>query len=159
MKAKWFWMMCMIVMASLVTIGCGDDDDETGSGSGNAPEGAITINLTKDNSYADFGAGYGGIQWRAPNNFDTGGTSVNFVDVGNKSGLGSISINKLPENGWTGEIACEEGHGYMVRCPMGEGEYNYTGVYVVDILTNTSKGIIGAKIQYCNFTPGKGWNQ
>lgn len=155
MKTKWFWMMCMIVMTSLVTVSCGDDDDE--SGAGNAPEGTITVNLTKSPSHiVDFGGNFGGMMWLSSNNFYT---NNEVLSLGEKNGLGSININKIPESGWTDETACKPGYAYIVRRGGADGVYYYTGIYLVRNIISTSGGIMGVEIQYCNFTPGKGWNQ
>ncbi len=160
MKMKWFWMVCMIVMTSLVAVSCGDDDDEGGeSGAGNTPEGTVTVNLEKGGSSIKFKGNYGTLSWEAPNNFY--GPAIS---VGKKNGLNNIDINNIPENGWDSyRVACEPGHAYIVRSfnfgANNEYLYYYAGVYVIKNLTNTKGEIIGAKVQYCNFTPGKGWNQ
>lgn len=155
MKTKWFWMMCMIIMASLVTVSCGDDDDE--GGTGNAPKGTITVNLTKNpNHIVDFGGNYGSVNWiSSSNNFFA---SSEILSLGEKNGLGSINTDKIPESGWTKETACKPGYAYIVRCG-GSGVYYYTGIYLVRNIISTSGGIMGVEIQYCNFTPDKGWNQ
>lgn len=167
MKMKWFWMMCMIVMTSLVTVSCGDDDDE--GGSGNAPEGAITVNLTSNSggAYANFGGGgyYGELKWESStNNFVThpffSNYAMEIVSLGGKNGLGNINTNAIPESGWAYTIACKAGHAYMTRAKERDGDNAYyTGIYVVRNISSTSGGIMGVEIQYCTFIPGKGWNQ
>lgn len=162
MKIKWFWMMCMIVMTSLVTVSCGDDDDE--GGSGNAPEGTITVNLTSNSGSAaiDFKGSYGGIIWDSATNNLENRYSGGIASLGEKNGLGSIDTNKITESGWANKVACKPGYAYIIKYIYnynGVQEERYTGIYVVRNITSTSGGIMGVEIQYCTFVPGKGWNQ
>lgn len=172
MKTKWFWMMCMIVMTSLVTVSCGDDDDE--GGAGNAPEGTITVNLTSSSLplKAVDGKQYGSLRWlHDTNNLLNDAWNIHIsqelynseiVSLGERNGLGAINTNNAPKSGWTLMVACKPGCAYITRCPNdnnGELDYCYTGIYVVRNMTDTSGGIAGIEVQYCTFTLGKGWNK
>ena len=80
-----------------------------------------------------------------------GYASGDIVDMGKKT---LSKINTLPSIGWTEETAVLSKHGYIVR---GKGpddsDYKYIKVYVKDFITNTYGGIIGAEVQYCEWTP------
>ena len=67
------------------------------------------------------------------------------VNVGKVKGI--ADIKKIPETGWWDELAVVPGEGYIYK-----GEYSsltkYARIYVVDYITSTSGGIIGATIKY-----------
>lgn len=81
------------------------------------------------------------------------------VDMGKKR---LSQITSLPTSGWTQETAVIVGHGYVFRARRGDYEigvgwkytpYNYIKVYVKNFIASTSGGIIGAEVQYCEWTP------
>ena len=76
------------------------------------------------------------------------------VCIGKVAGLGNI--RERPEVGWADEAALLPGYGYILRTssqydqdkkPTLDG-YNYCRVYVVDYLTSTGGGVIGATVKY-----------
>ena len=80
-----------------------------------------------------------------------GYASGDIVDMGKKT---LSKINALPSAGWTQETAVLPKHGYIVRGKgPDESNYKYIKLYVKDFITNTYGGIIGAEVQYCEWTP------
>lgn len=75
------------------------------------------------------------------------GEGCAIVDIGKKKLSQKIS---LPTKGWVGEVAAIPGHGYVVRH---DSSGRYARVYVKDYMYSTSGGIIGAEVQYCEWTP------
>lgn len=152
MKVKWFLNLLIMLLMVLSMVGCGSDDENGESGESNFPEGTVTVNL--NNEFVNC------IRWESPNDLK-GYINTSIVSLGKKRGLNDIDINNIPENGWSQKIACGPGCAYIVRLYSEYGTISsfYSGVYVIENLQNTNGSIVGAKIQYCKFTPGKGWNQ
>ena len=151
----------MLLVMALSMVSCGGNDEKAAADNeeNNLPEGTVTVNLT-NNEYVNTGTG-GLIKWVSPNDMESYSHAIDIVSLGKKAGLGSIDINSIPENGWARKIACKPGYAYIIRyvVPIEQSYLTYSGVYVVKNLQNTAGGIMGAEIQYCKFTPGKGWNQ
>lgn len=80
------------------------------------------------------------------------GVGGEIANVGNVNGLGEVT-NK-PSSGWTNICAVEVGQGYVVRFKHSKNyvtanlPYYYARLYVVGLLTNTTGGVIGAKVKY-----------
>lgn len=156
---------------------------------GGDPVGTMTVNLRNSDQYGTIvlethesdGTGYNTYNgllflWLKQTNnlhpyvFNNGGsgegikasTSEAIVSLGAVHGLGSISTEKEPAAGWTFESAAVVGNGYILRYTIkweGYEAKHYFGVYVEDTIVGTDGGILGYKVKYCPFTPGKGWNQ
>ena len=62
------------------------------------------------------------------------------VSVGAVAGLGDVY--NAPEHGWTSRTMAVPGCGYLVKASA------YARIYVVDYITSTGGGIIGAIIKY-----------
>jgi hypothetical protein len=163
-----------LILFSLIFIysGCQKDDNLKPVPD---PAGTITSNISANTSIA-FGNEHiiWSLWWTSPNNFATAsnywvGTSfwyfyrVSTCDLGKMNGLGNI--DKIPTNGFTNpeswvssSVACEKGHGYVIKAErlyedqglpqLPTGEVFYVRLYVVESLTSTSGGIMGAKIKY-----------
>ena len=89
-------------------------------------------------------------------------STAEIVSLGSVHGLGSISTEKVPAAGWSSKSAAIVGNGYILRYTMKWNDFEanfYYGVYVEDTIVGTDGGILGYKVKYCPFTPGKGWNQ
>ena len=165
MNIKKFWMMLAIALVSLCTVSCdGDDDDKGGSIentiSANDPEVTIVINLENndDDICIDEEWPYMYVGMTPQNNIDTWYHSAQIVSVGKVNGLSAIK--KVPESGWTERCAATPGSGYVIRqnkrhptdFSRTEG-YKYCRVYLVDFITSTSGGIMGATIKYQLWNP------
>lgn len=165
MKIKNYWMMLAIVLVSLCTISCGGDDDEEGGSvenpiSSNDPEGTIVINLVNndDDICIDDEWPYMYVGMTPQNNIDTWYYSGEIVSVGKVKGL--FAITKIPESGWAERCAATPGNGYIIRqrkVDSNDGRqtdgYKYCRVYLVDFITSTSGGIMGATIKYQLWNP------
>ena len=166
--------MAAFLLAAVLPISfasCGDDDDDNGGG-GNIvdPGGTVIVNIRNANNgeynfpetYATLSGIYthtedgndGSDQLKidgADNLYLEGGK---IVCVGKVSGLGAIKT--IPQNGWTDKAVVMPGYGYVVkgRETLWAGGKShpctphYARIYVVDYMTNTSGGVIGATIQY-----------
>ena len=87
------------------------------------------------------------------NNFYVDGSfcDCDIVCVGNVGGLGRIK--KIPESGWTEQVAVQPGQGYIIRSKNPSGSVysqwcKYARVYVEDWIEGTSGEILGATIRY-----------
>lgn len=76
-------------------------------------------------------------------NFRGSGSNVMFSSVGAVNGLGNVSY--IPSNGWTNKIKVTPGEGYVAYDSYRDKYYR---IYVVDYITSTLGGIIGADIKY-----------
>lgn len=178
--------MIMVVFVGMSFTSCGDEDDElekTENLSAQDPAGTVVVNLQNDDNaiyihtgeytYTYVGGGVMDGQtgttsssfdlgMNSSNNFYVNGTEI--ISIGLVNGLGSV--NKIPETGWSSQVAVVPGTGYIVRCRVAtkyeyEGvrysgpyynprydSYCYSRIYVVDYMTNTGGGIMGATIKY-----------
>lgn len=144
--------MMMVSVLSVSIVSCGGDDSDGPSGGGGGavnpsgstadPAGTVVLNMSngsKDNWY-DIGLGRK-IHIDEANNFEGYYTDVEFVSLGEVSGLSKIT--SIPTTGWSKSAAVIPGHGYVARC-----NGNYARIYVVDYTVATSGGIMGATIKY-----------
>jgi len=160
-------LLCAMLLGM---VSCDKDDDGAAGGNGGAavpdPEGTVTVQVRNANNGGTqvFPDGFG---WNIGDSFKRWAFVIDKSDnlccdqnaggvicVGEVAGLGNIRVR--PEVGWAGEAAVLPGYGYILRTrsqddqdgnPTPDG-YNYCRVYVVDYLTSTSGGIIGATIKY-----------
>jgi hypothetical protein len=84
---------------------------------------------------------------------------VKFCDMGTKK---LSAIKTVPTSGWARKVAVTPNHSYVVRneysewnsdLQRNEQKVAYLKLYVVDYITSTSGGIIGAEVQYCEWNP------
>jgi hypothetical protein len=150
-----------------LAVGCEDKDDPNDPDNAVPdPTGTITVNITeitREEEGIIIGL-FGGIAWYPPNNFLLGCNdynengnwqhyNVSICNLGSMSGLGNIT--KIPASGFTVpselnlSVACEEGHGYVVKFEKEDGSSpEYVRLYVVESIVSTSGGIMGAKVKY-----------
>jgi hypothetical protein len=162
------WAKALMTVLMLGMIACGKDKDDPTDPNNSVPdpEGTITANIAVGTqisiiyktSYWTYG---GDIGWTGPDNFHLyGGSyrSMSICDLGTMRGLGNITA--IPSTGFStpstnnASIACEPGHGYVVKVE----QYNYSGgdmifsmyarLYVVESIVSTTGGIMGAKVKY-----------
>ena len=157
-------MVLAIALTGLCTVSCGgdDDDDENENESSitaNDPEGTIIANLT--NTFYEHGwYWYEGINnmnggkytylgMNSSNNLEaqnSGGGDAKIVSLGKVKNLSSIK--KIPESGWTHQVAAVPGYGYVYRSSTWEGDVYYARIYAVDYMISTTGGIMGITIKY-----------
>lgn len=153
-------LLCAVLLGM---VSCDKDDDgATGGNGGKAvpdPEGTVMVQMRNANNGQTEVSPDGFIMWdnlsykqnyfwidKADNLICNWGGTV--ICVGKVAGLGNI--RERPEVGWADQAAVLPGYGYILRssdknAPDG---YNYCRVYVVDYLTSTGGGVIGATVKY-----------
>jgi len=72
--------------------------------------------------------------------------SADIVCIGKASVMDKI--NDIPNSGWSVQAPVKEGYGYIARGKDYDGTLHYARLYVVNRLTNSSGGVIGATIRY-----------
>lgn len=162
MKTRWF-IYLVVALFSFSFVACGDDDEggtRDNPSTASDPAGTVVTNLANNNS---INIGYGSIKLNSSNNLQVNGYSrrVEIVSVGSVNGLSSI--NKVPENGWSGQVAAIPGYGYIIRWETSSTydessktwiyTYGYIRLYVVDWMTSTTGGIMGCTVKYQEWTP------
>ncbi len=125
--------------------------------------GSVTLGWYKPDNIYIYNSYIGGSSYDGVSYYYTGSSEM--VDIGPVRGLGNV--RKAPAAGWSDDdIACEVGHGYIVRI-SGKSHYKrdpyyyfdgteedyweettYIRLYVVESIVNTSGGIMGAKVKY-----------
>lgn len=157
----------------MVYISCGKEDkdsDESNDRSSviteNDPKGTIIANLQNifhptKNGYYDGGIdnmnniSYEYLGLNSSNNLEArsnGGWGSQIVSLGEVKNLSQIK--KIPNSGWTNQVAAIPGYGYIYRTPHGfiysspEPDISYARIYVVDYLKTSSGEIVGVTIKY-----------
>lgn len=170
-------LLALFLTMTLCLVSCsknGTNPDENGSNNGNSqepetpivptpdPEGTITVNLNNGASgnYYDIGFGHYDVNYDGhdyihideANNFTGKNESITFLSLGTVDGLGSVTF--IPTTGWAEAVAVIPGNGYIARNATqsySDGNtyyYYYARLYVVDYITGTNNGIIGATVKY-----------
>ena len=119
-------------------------------------EGVITIKMRNDNNgrtvvYLTHGDFY----ITKADNFSeySHGYSyyTDFCDMGVKK---LSALKTIPTLGYADQVAVIPNHSYVIRAKhLSNGNIYYYKLHVVDYITSTSSGIIGAEVQYCEWTP------
>lgn len=118
------------------------------------PEGTISLSM---NNKANGDTRLGRIGIGADNNFyaaDWYNSQLWFADLGAMAGLGNVT--SIPKSGWASQLQVIPGHGYVAyrrSVSYYNGVTTYSDeeiyrIYVVDYISGTSGGIIGADIKY-----------
>jgi len=165
-----FLIQALTALSLVIAIGCSKNDPT--SSSVPDPEGTVTANISESTHIEivpqNGGNDYGFIGWATPNNISIHGgysngyasstvTYMSICDMGASKGLGNIT--KIPQAGFStpswdinNAVACEVGHGYMIKflcyinsTPVDSG---YVRLYVVESIPNTSGDIMGAQVKY-----------
>jgi len=121
------------------------------------PAGTITANISASTAIvvrSDFDAGE--IAWTGPDNFYLIARyvpGVSICDLGTMQGLGNIT--NIPQTGYTipaylssSTVACQTGHGYVVKFELSSYGTVYVRLYVVEKIISTGGGIMGATVKY-----------
>lgn len=165
-------MCCFLATSMFLATGC-DYENSTNNPDQPVPdpEGTITVNIADDfyNGIIIFdhnGNDACRIFWTTPDNFVVTSSyysyysysSVSICNLGAMHGLGNIT--SIPSSGYTvpssrvSSVACESGHGYVVKLepspdsPNPDWEPIYTRLYVIEPIVSTTGGIMGAKVKY-----------
>lgn len=123
---------------------------------GNPSEGPLEVGLDIDGSNNFFLRYDGGQGGEMPERF--------IANVGSVDGLGYVET--VPTSGWAARLAVQPGCGYVIRYRGSENQRNYYTMdasleryarfYVVEWVTSTAGGIIGAKVRFQpEWTPTK----
>ena len=144
-----FFAVCLIGI-----IGCEGKDEKDATVPD--PPGTIIANISKNSSdpyvrdYVRINTGDNliTVTWLRPDNIYAGAFHDSEIcTVGSVSGLGNITT--IPTLGYTTDVACEPGYGYVIRARADENsEYKYMRLYVVSSIENTYGGIMGATVKY-----------
>ena len=122
-------------------------------------EGVVTIKMRNEsngNTWINYpGIALSCVHISDANNFavylgDQGQLNAGITDVGMKK---LSQVTTLPSTGWVQEIAVQISHSYIYRIENYHSENHYLKIYVKDWIKSTSGGIIGAEVQYCEWTP------
>ena len=169
----------LVFLFSLSFVSCGGDDDNNNDDPyAEVPDPADTITANISDGYTNSiifsdRAYLGRLRWQKPNDifFEIGGSyhdpadgyyyyyNASICNVGVVNGLGNIK--SVPTSGWsTNNVACETGHGYVIRIKcyqryksgLGNEDYDgdvfYARIYIVEPIITTAGGIAGAKVKY-----------
>ena len=140
MKRIFYLTMALFATFSLSSCG-GDEPDPNGGEIINPtkpvadPEGTITLSMRDYNN----GCTYILDRIYIKNENFKG---ANIASVGSVNGLGNVS--SVPKTGWAEEVAVIPGNGYVARI----NSLVFVRIYVIDFITSTSGGIIGADVKY-----------
>jgi len=168
-KTYLFLVQALLALSLIFAIGCSKDDPSTDPekpivtdpGTPVAdPTGTITANISTGTSI-DI-PNNGNIRWTGPDNFNlyvyNNPYLVSICDMGTMQGLGNIT--NIPQTGFTvptssnTTVACEEGHGYVIKFERQGSASLYVRLYDVESIISTSGGVMGAKVKYqFPFTP------
>jgi len=151
----------MVLSLMIAAAGCGNNEP-----GGNPPDdpnkplpdpiGTVTANISQ-NTRIDI-PGIGSISWTEPDNFALKCEEYDYLyivsicDLGEMKGLGNITNN--PTTGFTvpawenTAVACQSGHGYVVKFEKPFAATQYVRLYVAEPITSFGSSIIGAKVKY-----------
>jgi len=162
-KISLFLIQAFIALSLALAVGCSKNDPSVDPEKPpvtnpntpiSDPAGTVTANISTTTNINVQNVGT--ISWTGPDNFNLscyGGYSlVSICDLGAMAGLGNITANpqtgySAPQNSNT-TVACETGHGYVIKF---EGSYavtQYVHLYVVEPIINTGGGVMGGKVKY-----------
>ena len=143
---------------------CEGNNPSSNGGGGEDTSGLITLKMrNRENGETTISIGDSYFMINEANNFKkcyNGSMNiVEFCDMGTKK---LSAIKTVPTSGWAEEVAVIPNHRYVIRnnysqwnsdLQRNEQKVAYLKLYVVDYITSTSGSIIGAEVQYCEWTP------
>ena len=164
-------IIACLAVTSMMFSGCKKDETSKNENPDNPetpvldPEGTMTANISESTPisvYDENNFWMGGVYWKSPDNFLLSGHNgsywcyLSICNLGKINGLGNIT--KIPSSGFSTpmiastDIACEVGHGYVIKFDYKEnGETKktvYARLFVVESIISTTGGIMGAKVKY-----------
>lgn len=159
-QKRWLSLFLLAALTFLFPACEKNNSSVDGSSGGEDISGLITVKMrNSDNGTTEIPVGVGYFYINSANNFRSGYSGVQFCDMGTKK---LSAIKTLPTSGWAREVAVTPNHRYVIRyeytiwnsdLQRNEQKVAYLKLYVVDYTTNTSGSIIGAEVQYCEWTP------
>ena len=140
---KKFFILLLVTVGVFALPSCGGDEPD--------PNGGEVINPTKPVADPD------GTITLSMRDYNNGCTYIldrlyikneNFrgadiASVGSVTGLGNVST--IPTTGWTDEVAVVPGNGYVAYLANRD---MFVRIYVIDYISSTSGGIMGADVKY-----------
>lgn len=138
---------------------CEGNNPSINGGGGEDTSGLITVKMRNRDNNGTTEISVGGVYINSANNFCSFYSGVQFCDMGTKK---LSAIKTVPTSGWAREVAVTPNHRYVIRyegtiwnsdLQRNEQKVAYLKLYVVDYITSTSGSIIGAEVQYCEWTP------
>ena len=143
------FLIYFLMLLPLAIASCGGDDKDEPQSTANDPEGTVLMYLHHGDGvqYAHFvGPGYSVGDWinvDESNNFSA--LNGQIASIGKVKGIGNIK--SIPTSGWAKKAAIVPGYGYVAKDSY-DGKTAYGRFYVVDFITSTDGGIIGAIVKY-----------
>ena len=155
------WLPLFLLAAVMFLFpACEGNDPSSNGGGGEDTSGLITVKMrNSDNGKTQIYIGGGSFYINNANNFAINGYTTEFCDMGTKK---LSAIKTVPTSGWAKEVAVIPNHRYVIRNNYiqwnnsdqeSEQKVAYLKLYVVDYITSTTGVIIGAEVQYCEWTP------
>ncbi len=130
-----------LALFALVAVGCGKDEGGESKYESEL-EGVVTIGLDQNTYYTM--SGTLDLTWRNPDNLYAYWGEI--ASVGKVSGL--AGVKSIPTAGWAPRLACEVGHGYVMRGRRTLDEpYVYARIYVVERVVSKAWGVVGVKVR------------
>jgi len=159
-QKRWLPLFLLAALTFLFPACEKNNSSVDGSSGGEDTSGMITLKMrNSENGETKIYIGNSCFWINNANNF-CGYSGIEFCDMGTKK---LSAIKTLPTSGWAREVAVTPNHRYVIRnnnysqwnsdIQGYEQKVAYLKLYVVDYTTNTSGGIIGAEVQYCEWNP------
>lgn len=162
-QKRWLPLFLLAALTFLFPACEKNNSSVDGSSGGEDTSGLITVKMrNSENGETTILVGGGYFYINKANNFANSGygnANTEICDMGTKK---LSAIKTVPTSGWAREVAVTPNHRYVIRNEYTqwnssiqgtEQKVAYLKLYVVDYTTNTSGGIIGAEVQYCEWTP------
>lgn len=146
-KKNYFMSMLTMLVVAMLSVGlasCGSDSGNDNPNNGQPVNPGTTVSDPT------------GTVTLAMRNYDNGRTYLDniyirnenfqgamFVSLGAVKGLGNVST--IPTSGWANQVAVVPGYGYVA---YDIGKNQFYRIYVVDEISGTSGGVLGADIKY-----------
>ena len=159
-QKRWLSLFLLAALTFLFPACEKNNSSVDGSSGGEDTSGLITVKMrNRDNGTTEIPVGGGDFYINNANNFCSAYSGIQFCDMGTKK---LSAIKTLPTLGWAKEVAVIPNHRYVIRSEYSqwnsdiqgyEQKVAYLKLYVVDYITSTTGVIIGAEVQYCEWTP------
>ncbi|MBQ7211130.1 MAG: DUF5036 family protein, partial [Muribaculaceae bacterium] len=140
---KKFFILLLVTVGVFALPSCGSDEPDPDNGSKidptkpvADPDGTITLSMRDYNN----GCTYILDRLYIKNENFRG---ADIASVGSVTGLGNVST--IPTTGWTDEVAVVPGNGYVAYL---DNRDMFVRIYVIDYISSTSGGIMGADVKY-----------
>lgn len=153
------WLpLFLLVAVTFLFPACEGNNPSSNDGGGEDTSGMITLKMrNSENGETTIRLESGDVFITSANNFSSSyeyASKIEFSDMGTKK---LSSIESVPTSGWASEVAVTPKHRYVIHNKYLRSDtlHKYYKLYVVDYITSTSSGIIGAEVKYCEWDPNK----